>query len=49
LRERDSERLDQTTWRVFNANGTEAASGQLADPFPPLFPGTNPVKLDFHK
>jgi len=38
---------DQATWRILNADGTEAASGQLADPFPTLSPGTNPVKLDF--
>jgi len=38
---------DQATWRILNADGTQAASGQLADPFPTLSPGTNPVKLDF--
>jgi hypothetical protein len=40
---------DQATWRVVNANGTEAASGQLTDPFPRLSPGVNAVKLDFLK
>ncbi|MBC8868684.1 MAG: hypothetical protein H8E44_04675 [Planctomycetes bacterium] len=40
---------DQTTWRVFNADGTEAASGQLPDSFPLLSPGTNPAKLDFQE
>jgi hypothetical protein len=38
---------DQTTWRVFNADGSEAATGRLSDSFPPLAAGTNPVKLDF--
>lgn len=38
---------DPATWRILNADGTEAASGQLADPFPTLSPGTNAVKLDF--
>ena len=37
---------DQATWQVLNADGGEAAAGRLADPFPPLIPGANPVKLD---
>ncbi|NLF70177.1 MAG: hypothetical protein GX575_14155 [Candidatus Anammoximicrobium sp.] len=40
---------DQTTWRVVNADGAEAASGRLSEPFPPLAPGANSVKLDFQK
>jgi hypothetical protein len=40
---------NQTTWRVLNADGTEAASGQLSGPFPQLAPGTNPVKLEFQQ
>jgi hypothetical protein len=38
---------DQTTWRVLNADSTEAASGRLPEPVPLLAPGTNPVRLDF--
>jgi hypothetical protein len=40
---------DQAQWRVFNADGTEAAAGRLTNPFPPLSPGTNRATLDFHK
>ena len=40
---------DQATWRVFDADGAEAASGRLTEPFPPLAPGTNPIKLDFQR
>jgi hypothetical protein len=40
---------DQTTWRVINADGTEAASGRLPDPFPALAPGTNRAMLEFQR
>jgi hypothetical protein len=40
---------DRATWRVVNADGTESATGSLADPFPPLSPGANGVKLEFHE
>jgi hypothetical protein len=40
---------DQTTWHVFNADGTEAASGRLSDPLPRLSTGRNPIKLDFQQ
>ena len=40
---------DQSTWQVFNADDTKATSGQLADPFPALSPGTNRARLDFRE
>lgn len=38
---------DQATWQVVDANGAEVASGDVADSFPTLSPGTNQVSLDF--
>lgn len=38
--------LDQTNWRVLGPDGTEAASGRLASPFPTLAPGTNRAELN---
>jgi hypothetical protein len=40
---------DQTTWRVLNADGSEAATGQLSGAFPSLAPGNNPARLDFQQ
>jgi hypothetical protein len=40
---------DQTTWRVLNADGSEAATGQLSGPFPTLAPGANRTMLDFRQ
>jgi hypothetical protein len=40
---------DQAAWRVFGADGAEAASGDVAGPFPTLSPGANRAMLDFHE
>jgi hypothetical protein len=38
---------DQITWRVFNADGDEVASGDVSGAFPVLSPGANPITLSF--
>jgi hypothetical protein len=40
---------DGVTWHVLNADGTDAASGELPTPIPQLAPGTNTVKLEFQQ
>ena len=40
---------DQATWRIFDADGAETASGKLAGPLPTLSPGANRVTLDFRE
>ncbi len=40
---------DHTSWQVFDADGDQVASSDLAGPFPILSPGANPIALAFEE